>query len=342
MTEKEKLTNDKNRPLWEENMRSQTNEKSSSMISKSMYENIKNEITLSAILNCVYIDKISSETIQTKVTNQMNSMEVSINRINPKYNEKSKNYDKIKQQILDTLQTYEENLVQFCQFCDKEIQEIIFKKVELESKLLMAVITKEYLYQKDKKEQKPKSKNIIVHSIGSVVEKIKTSSKEKKQIDVSMINRIQDGKQVEKEIKEKIEFSEEYKNNQSYIRKLEQEIKRLNQKINDLNKEKVNKTFSAMEAGDKQLSTQIRRPHTIKRITSFFANRFNTYQVIIKSVIEPIYCRIEEFKTSELKKVDIHNKEFNLQEIEQKIEKKQNLVLNHIDNKIICKEMGIL
>ena len=309
---------------------------------KHTYENVKNEITLSAVLNCIYAKKLSSETIHTKVANQMSSMEVAISRINPKFSEKSKNYDKINEQIVDTLNQYEANLTKFCQICDAEIQDVILKKVELEAKLIMAVLAKECLYRKEQREPKAKEKNMMIHGISRVVEKIKTKAKDKKQVDVALINRIEDGKQVEKEIREKMEFSEEYQNNQAYIRKLEKEIKSLNQKIKDLNEEKTNKTFSAMEAGDKSLSTQIRRPHTIKRITSFFANRFNTYNVIIKSVIEPVHQRIEEFKKNELKKPDSEYQEFDLQEWEKKIEEKRDFVFHHIDNKIICKEIGIL
>ena len=59
-----------------------------------MYENVKNEITLAALLGYAYAEKISNETVQTKVNNQLRSMEASIHRINPKFNEKSKNYFK--------------------------------------------------------------------------------------------------------------------------------------------------------------------------------------------------------------------------------------------------------
>ncbi len=323
-------------------MRIKTNDKYTSMLLKNRYENIKNEIHLSAILNRVYSEKLTGEIIRTKVTNQFNSMETSISRINPKFSEKAKNFDKMKQQMMETLDHYELNLTQLSQIHNAEIEELILKKVEIESKLLMAILTKEQLYRNDRKKQTENDKNIILHGINHVVEKIKNKAKEKKQVDVNLINRIQDGKEVEKEIKEKLQASEEFRNNQAYIRKLEKEIKIITKKITNLNEQTASKIFDAMETGDKMLSTQIKRPHTIKRITKFFTNRFNTYHVIIKNVIEPVNQRIDEFKVNELKKVNIQPKEFDLPEFETKIQEKQDLVFQNIDNKIICKELEII
>jgi hypothetical protein len=168
----------------EENMRIKTNDKYASILLKNMYENVKEETCLTAILNCVYTEKITNETINTKITNQLNSMEVSMHRINPKYNENSKNYDKIKEKMLETLNNYEVNLKQLCNAIDQKIYSLILKKVELESKLLMFAIYKE-----------------IVH-------------------------------------KEK---------NEESSAKLEKEIRLLNKKINELNNQKINKVFDAME-----------------------------------------------------------------------------------------------
>ena len=163
-------------------MRIKTNDKYTSMLLKNRYENIKNEIHLSAILNRVYSEKLTGEIIRTKVTNQFNSMETSISRINPKFGEKAKNYDKMKQQMMETLDHYELNLTQLSQIHNAEIEELILKKVEIESKLLMAILTKEQLYRNDRKKQTENDKNIILHSINHVVEKIKNKAKEKKQV----------------------------------------------------------------------------------------------------------------------------------------------------------------
>lgn len=117
---------------------------------KNTYENGKNEIVLSAILNCVYLNKMSHEIINTKISHQANAIEASIYRINPKFAEKkSKNQDKIKEEILKILADYEQALKEFCKIHDKKIQSILLKKVELETKLLMASIIKQDLYQKE-------------------------------------------------------------------------------------------------------------------------------------------------------------------------------------------------
>lgn len=275
-------------------MRIKTNDKDTSIVQKNRYENVKNEITLTAILNCVYAQKISNETIQTKLNHQIQSIETAINRINPKFGEKSKNYDKIKEQIMDILSQFEANLKQFCVVSDNKIQETILQKVELESQLFMAVLSKELLEPNEKKQPKQKDKNKPKQNVKNTVET------------------------------------------------LEKEVRKITQKINELNEQKVKKIFDAMETENKAISTQIRKPRTIKKITKFFANRFNTYNVIMKTVLEPIEHRIDEFKINELEKVDFQNQEFDLKEMEEKIKETEKLVFENEENKIISQKLGIL
>lgn len=97
-----------------------------------------------------------------------------------------------------------------------------------------------------------------------------------------------------------------------------------------------------METENKAISTQIRKPRTIKKITKFFANRFNTYNVIIKSVLEPIRQRVDEFKVNELGRVEFKNQEFDLKEMEQKIRETEKFVFENEENKIISQKLGIL
>lgn len=274
-------------------MRIKTNDKYASIMLKNRYENVKNEITLTAILNCVYAQKISNETIQTKVKHQIQSIETAINRINPKFGEKSKNYDKIKEQIMDILSQFEANLKQFCVVSDNKIQETILQKVELESQLFMAVLSKELLEPNEKKQPKQKDKNKPKQNVKNTVGT------------------------------------------------LEREVRKITQKINELNEQKVKKIFDAMETENKAISTQIRKPRTIKKITKFFANRFNTYNVIMKTVLEPIEHRIDEFKINELEKVDFQNQEFDLKEMEEKIKEKEKNVFENEENKKICESLGI-
>ena len=55
-----------------------------------------------------------------------------------------------------------------------------------------------------------------------------------------------------------------------------------------------------MEVGGTEMVTNIRRPRVIKRITTFFASRFNTAKVVETTIINPLITRIENFKSNEL------------------------------------------
>ena len=264
-------------------MRIKTNEKISEEF-KKRYETAKDEIVLGAVLSSVYAEKVSSEAVHTKVNHQLNAMNMSIDRINPKFQEKSKNYDKIKEELVSILENYEANLKQFCKRKDTEIHEKILQKVEMEAELWMAILAKEYWVYVDKNE---------------------------------------------------------WKETQNRIKKYEKEIKILTKKIEEANEQKVQKVFEAMETEEKMLSTQIRKPHSFKKITKFFANRFHTYQVILKSVFLPIKQRIDEFKVNELQEVDFKNQEFNLKEMEKKIKQTQEKVFQKTENQKICKSLGI-
>ena len=55
-----------------------------------------------------------------------------------------------------------------------------------------------------------------------------------------------------------------------------------------------------MEVGGTDMVTTIRRPRVIKRITTFFASRFNTAKVVETTIINPLSARIESFKANEL------------------------------------------
>lgn len=215
------------------------------------------KIELNAILKSVYTNKISVETINTKMNHQLNSIEFTIDRINPKFRENSKNYDKIKDELITSLSEYELVLKQFSQKYDKKIEDLILNKVELENKLVLEI------------------------------------SNENNDTE-----------------------------NDETIKKLKKEIKLLTKKINQLNEKKKNKLFESLEVGEKGISTQIRKPKTFSKITKFFSNRFNTHNVIMKNVIEPLKSRIDEFKTNELKNKKEKIYDFNLKHIQEKIDSK--------------------
>ena len=106
------------------------------MVSKGVYDRTNEGITLDAMVNRALTDKITSETINQKVSAQMNAITVGIKGINPRFNEKSKNYDITKAAILDALTNYESALIELSEFYDGKIEQLILRKVELESHLL--------------------------------------------------------------------------------------------------------------------------------------------------------------------------------------------------------------
>ena len=120
------------------------------MTLKNIYEKTNDEITLDAMANRALAEKITSEIINQKVNSQMSAISVGIRNINPRYTEKSKNYDITKSAILNSLTNYEAALVELSEFYDKKIEQLILRKVELEASLLGSIIRDEYLYKKEK------------------------------------------------------------------------------------------------------------------------------------------------------------------------------------------------
>lgn len=106
------------------------------MVLKGVYERTSEGIDLDAMVNRALTEKITSETINQKVNSQMNAITIGIKNINPRFDEKSKNYDITKAAILDTLTNYESALVELSEFYDRKIEQLILRKVELESHLL--------------------------------------------------------------------------------------------------------------------------------------------------------------------------------------------------------------
>ena len=104
-------------------MRDKTNEKIISITENERYKQITNNIKIEAILNKVYAYKTSSEMVNLKVKNQLNSINYSVNQINPKFTDKSKNYGKISNEIIDTISNYEKTLKKLCNLYDKRIGE---------------------------------------------------------------------------------------------------------------------------------------------------------------------------------------------------------------------------
>ena len=315
-------------------MRIKTNEKYSSIVLKNMYENVSDDINLSAILNRVYAEKLSSEIVNTKVNNQLNSMEISIVRINPKYNEKSKKYIKMREQLEDTLKQYENVLRQLCDYYDQKIEELILKKVELESNLVIEKINKVQIKQNEKINTNNKN---IVKGINTVLKKIKGKIVKKDQVDVDLSDNLQNENDTDTE-KENLNASDDFLKRQKNIENMKKKIIIINKNIEKLNEEKKLKVFDVLEVGGKSLSTEIKKPKTFKKITKFFVNRFNTYNVIVKTIIEPLNQRIDEFKVNELKKINVQKEEFDLSQFQKKVDSNKKGVVFDENNKMIYEE----
>lgn len=301
-------------------MKINTNEENVSNIKNEIYRNISNEIRLTAILSKVYAYKISNEMVNRKVKNQINSINFSINQINPKFVDKSKNYEKVSNEIIKTMSNYEDILKKICKIYDEKIDNLIYDKVEVENKILIKLIE-----SNSNEEKKVSIKKRIVKKVGSTIEKIKIKIKKNEIVDIGLINKLQDDQDIEKEIKNS-------NIDDQTITIFINELNIINQRIQKLNEEKQNKIINAFENKEKGLSTEIRKPRNFKKITKFFLNRFNTYNVIMKNIILPINQRIEALQKVELINFDEEMKEIELSDFENKIIEIQNNLLN---NKVI-------
>ena len=77
-----------------------------------IYNESENRIKSEAIVKRAYIEKISKNTIKEKVDSELNAIKSEIKDINPKFKEGVKNYDSVKQILLETLSNYEQALTE--------------------------------------------------------------------------------------------------------------------------------------------------------------------------------------------------------------------------------------
>lgn len=276
---------------------------------EKLYNESETRVKTNAIMRRAYIDRTSSDTINQKVNAQMNAIKTGIYEINPKFKEGSKNYDTTKELVTQTLADYEHALIELSKFYDGKIEQLILRKVELEANLVGSLLNEEYLYQKvaRKTEQKEndKVKKSVKENIKAVLDKFVNRKQESKEIDPRALEHLIDGQDVAIEIEQKLEGRIEKsvtdkKNNNEFIEKVEKEIALIDTEIQKLNERKIKSIYDAMEVGNNQLTTNIKRPKVFKKITRFFVSRFNTAKVVQTSIIDPLNLRIESFKNNEL------------------------------------------
>lgn len=279
---------------------------------KRFYDNATDNIQMSALVNRALVDKVSTETINQKVNNQLNSIHASMYRINPKFNETSKNYGFVKQEILDVLTDYEKVLTEYSDFYDNQLEELILKKLELESHLVGKIFKEEALKYSENKNTKIKENNKIKISFSqkakSAFEKFSFRKNEEKMVNVQDINRLQDCIDLESEESERIDkniskLQEINKTNMSEIVGIENEIAKLTMEIQNMNNKKKNGLENAMETREKWISITLRKPSVFTKAKSYFANKFTTTKVITRTVIAPLKIKINEFRLKELKEL---------------------------------------
>jgi len=276
---------------------------------KKLYDESQNKVETEAMVRRAYTDRISTDTINEKVTAQMNAIKTGIYEINPKFKEGSKNYDTTKKLVSETLANYEKTLIELSEFYDGKIEQLILRKVELEASLVGSILNEEYLSEKviRKNEQKDndKVKKSVTDNIKSAIEKITNRKKAKNEIDFNDISKLIDGQDVVSEIDTKLnkrieKTVEDKKINKEFLAKVEKEIALIDDEIDKINERKKQSIYDAMEVGDKAIATNIRKPRMFKKITRFFVSRFNTAKIVESTIIEPLNLRIEGFKNNEL------------------------------------------
>ena len=281
-----------------------------SLALKRFYDTTTDNIQTSALVNRALTDKISTETINQKVNNQLNSIYVSMNRINPNFNETSKNYGIIKKNILDVLTDYESALTEFSDYYDKKLENLILKKVELESNLVGKIFREEALTKDETIKTKMKDKDYLKMSFSEKTRDIATKVSAQKNfnniINYIDIRALKDLKDLESERNNKIDkkilkIKEKNENNQSEIKKIESEIQKVSKEIIEMNEKKRLGLEEAMETKDKWISVTLKKPSVWTKTKRFFSNRFNTINVISKTIIEPLKIRVQEFRVNELK-----------------------------------------
>ena len=276
---------------------------------KKLYDESEYRVKTNAIVSRAYTDKISKETIEEKVEAQMNSIKISMHEINPRFKEGSKNFDTTKEAIIRVMAEYEQALKELSEFYDGKIEQLILRKVELEAHLVGTLLHEEYLYQEIERSKKQKDfdhvKDTISLTIKKVFDRLTNKKKDKQEIDVSLLQKMQDAKDVEDEIdvgnSKKVEVTEQdKKENKEFLEKIEKEIRLIDDEIKRINERKKQSLYEAMEIGEKYMTVTIKKPKMFKKITRFFVSRFNTAKVIENTIIEPLNQRIESFKNNEL------------------------------------------
>lgn len=284
------------------------NEEYASLALKRFYDTATENIQMSALVNRALTDKVSTDTINQKVNNQLSSIHESMYRINSKFNETSKNYDKIKKEILDVLTDYESALIEYSDFYDVKLEQLILKKVELESHLVGKIFKEEDFKKIENKKEKEKDNDKLKISLAEKSQKLFekfSSNKQENIVNIQDINKLQDSFDLEQEqdkrlIKNIDNIKEKTQNNMSEIANIESEINGITAEIKKINERKRLALEEAMETKEQWIAINPNKPTTLSKIKRFFTGKFNASKVILNTVINPLKLRVVDFRQNEL------------------------------------------
>ena len=265
-----------------------------------------------AIIKRAIIQKTSDDCITDKLNKKRMALNISIVKINPKYDPYNSKYLEIQNNIESIMKKYENVLRELAIFFDTKIEQLILKKLELEAELIGSIVKDEYFYEEEchKKEEKENDKLLISlsNSVKSFISKL-TNKKEQKEIDVTMISKLQDKEELKKEQSDKLNLSlentiEVKKENLEYIKVLEDEIVSVEKEINRLNSNKENSIMDAMENNCKQLIIQNNNMNFFGKIKLFFKSKLNPNKVIFENIINPMNQYIKEYEGNILENIN--------------------------------------
>lgn len=276
---------------------------------KKLYNDSEDRVKSDAFVCRAYINKVSLDTINEKVNAQMNAVTTGIYEINHNFKESSKNYEQVKELVAETLANYKDTLIELGNFYDGKIEQLILRKVELEASLVGSLLNDQYLYRKINRRINQKEndgvKQSVTDNVQSYLDKIKNKKEDNYPVDVNLIYKTIDAKDVINEVDEKnsaslITAEINKKENLQSIAKTEKEIALINSEIERLNEQKRRAIYDAMEIGDRTIAKNIRKPKVFNKITKFFVSRFNTAKIVETTILEPLNLRIEKFRNNEL------------------------------------------
>ena len=279
---------------------------------KEYHSMLEANIKSSAIVDRAYNVKTTLDNIDDKVKNEQDIVNKKIINIYPRYNDSNKNYDKINGMVSAKILEYEKNLTDIGNHYDNKIENLILEKVEVESSLCFALISKKYF--EDKKNIRGRIKNndkvraTIKESIMGIVDRFSKKKEEKKTIDPMMMSNLKDIQDIENELDDV--------NDRKYthmvtkgeqidldIQNYREKILNIENSIKEINAKKIDSIKDAMNEKGNDALANISASNAFSEITKRFAIRLNLMKYIQIHVIDELEKRISTYKNDVLSKL---------------------------------------